>query len=281
MLMELLAEYSVYQVPVKDIWLEPMFNCREAIALTTVSDLAKAIEARGLQFPVTVQPREDCNVPEGYKFRLIVGFRRFAACTRLLKWETIPAIVRTGLTDYDARVLNLTENIDRQDLNILEEAHALASIFPEGTSISSISSSIRRNPKWCAVRIKLLKMGAEIQEAAANKLLTESDIHIIASVAPDCQLGVFRRILEQRETGQRPAYKRLLQKDTRPPADAVQTRLRTLVYHGLGGFVGRLLLWAAGDGITDEQIDREMSTVLDKFEQCGTLTGEDLLGITD
>jgi ParB family transcriptional regulator, chromosome partitioning protein len=277
--MELLTEYSAYQIPVKDIWLEPMFNCRESIALTTVDDLAKAIALRGLQFPVTVQPREDCNIPEGYAFRLIVGFRRFTACTRLLKWDTIPAIVRRGLADNDARILNLTENIDRKDLNILEEARALKMIFPEGTTIANMATTIRRNPRWCSIRVKLLKMAPEIQEAAANRLVTEGDIQIIASVAPDCQFSVFKRILEQRATGQRPAYKRALKKDPRPPAEDVQDRMRTLVYHGLGGFVGRLLLWAAGEEITDEQIDREIESVLAKYEQTGTLSGEDLLGI--
>ena len=276
--MELLTEYSAYRIPVAEIYLEPMFNCREAIALISVEELARAIEAHGLQFPVTVQPRQ-VGMPEGYAYRLIVGFRRFNACTRILHWEHIPAIVRLGLSDQEARIMNLTENIDRRDLNILEEARALAAIFEPGTSVAQVATAIRRHQRWCSLRYSLLKLSPEIQQAAAAGLITQGDIGTIASVPPNCQLSVFRRILERREQRVGRTFTRR-PVDQPPPKEAIKQRLQTLVDRGLGGFIGRLLLWAGSGEVSDEAIDREMQSILDKFEKHNVLSAEDLLGVS-
>ncbi len=276
--MELLSEYSAYRVPVAEIYVEPLFNCREAIALISVEELARAIEARGLQFPITVQPREDCEgVPEGYNYRLIVGFRRFTACTRILNWDRIPAVIRRGLSDQDARILNLTENIDRRDLNILEEARALAAIFKPGTPITQVASAVRRHQRWCSLRYSLLKLPIKVQQAAAAGIITQGDIGVIASVAPDCQLSVFNRILEQRDQREKRTFTKK-PVDHRPPEEEIDRRLRALVDRGLGGFVGRLLLWAGGKGVSSEAIDKELASILDMFERTGIVTASDMIG---
>jgi len=270
---------SAYSLPVNEIWLEPMFNCRESISIISIEELARSIEAKGLQFPVVVQPRGDgISIPEGYQYRLVVGFRRFTAVTKILQQSHIKGVIRLGLSNQDARILNLLENIDRKDLNILEEAHALAAIYPIGTKLALASEGLEKNPRWCSIRYHLLEMCPEIQEAAASGLITQGDIQIIASVAANCQHDVYKSILERKaipKKGWRP-QKNL---DPRPLADDVKKRMEKLVHGGLGGFVGRLLLWAAGMGIPDETIDAEIQQVLLKYEATGTLSGEDLIGI--
>jgi hypothetical protein len=64
------------------------------------------------------------------KFGLVAGHRRYTAVTRYLKWTSHPASVRTGLTERQARMLNFTENLERKDLNMLEEARWIGSYFP-------------------------------------------------------------------------------------------------------------------------------------------------------
>ena len=278
--MDLLSEFSAYKMPVAEIYLEPMFNCREAIALISVEELASAINAHGLQFPLSVQPKEDCeNIPEGFNYRLIVGFRRFNACSRILKWTHIPAVIRRGLSDRDARVMNLTENIDRRDLNILEEAKALAAIFKPGTPMTQVSSSIRRHKLWCTIRYALLRIPEEAQQAAASGAINQEEIQLIASVAPDCQLSVFRRILEKR-IDWRTKGNNLKRRppDRRPPEEEINKRFLSLVDRGLGGFLGRLLMWAGGQGISNDAIDQELHTILEKYEKHGIISAEDVLG---
>ena len=273
--MDAIERFSAYKIPVSEVWLQPKFNCREVITPISVEELSKSIEKHGLQFPVVVQ--DDIEVPEGYKYRLIVGFRRFTACTQFLKWTHIPANIRSGLTNTEARVLNLLENIDRKDLNILEEAHAIAAIFPEGTSIAEISASVRRHYRWCVVRLELLKMAPDIQEAAANGVLTQGDIYLIQSVPADSQRAVFKRILLNVKTKHAPGRRKLY--DPRPTSEEVKKRVEMLVYGGFGGFVGRLLLWAAGLGIEDAQVDQEIQDVMSKYNTSGQLSMEELLGI--
>lgn len=270
---------SAYWLPINEIWVEPLFNCRETISIISVEELARSIEAQGLHFPVIVQPREDVpHIPLEFNYRLIVGFRRFKAITQILKQSTIKGVIRSGLAEREARILNLLENIDRKDLNILEEAKALAAIYPPGTKLSIAAEGVRRHPRWCSLRYHLLKMPPVIQEAAVSGLLTQSDIQMIASVAETCQLDVFKRILEQREIHKKPWHTSKA-KDPRPFAYEVKERMEKLVHGGLGGFVGRILLWAAGMGISDEIIDDEIQQVLDKYEKTGILSGEDLVGL--
>ena len=275
--MKVLDNYSAYSIPVSEIYCDFGFNCREAITLISVEELARSIELRGLQFPVTVLSKEDCIIPGDYNYKLIIGFRRFIAITKILKWEAIPAIIKKGLSEQEAAILNLLENIDRKDLNILEEARALAAIFPENTPISKMAISVRRHQRWCSIRISLLKMNPKIQESAANGLLTQGDIQTIASVAPESQLGVFHRIMENKEIG-KPWVKKPFLTDNRPPAEEIKKRMELLVHNGLGGLAGRLLLWAAGMGLDNETIDKELQAIIDKYNKHGILLGEEILG---
>ena len=92
------------------------------------------VELKGLDFPVVVQPIADMvgEKPAGFDYRLVAGHRRFKAVETFLKWPCIPSMIRPGLSDHEARMLNFVENLERKDLNILEEARALGRLYPEG-----------------------------------------------------------------------------------------------------------------------------------------------------
>ena len=112
------------------IYYDAAFNCRGEFTLQSVKELADSIVQAGrLICPVAVQPWTE---EPGFDYRLIVGHRRFRAVTEFLKWTEIPAYVCEGLSDHEARMLNLVENLQRKSLNILEEAHAIQNLYPEG-----------------------------------------------------------------------------------------------------------------------------------------------------
>ena len=134
-----LREYDVFALPLSSIYYDADFNCRGQFTLESVSELAESIrqkgggvELRGLDFPVVVQPTAEVvgTVPSGFDYRLIAGHRRFRAVEFFLKWADIPAMVRHELTGYQARLLNFTENLERKDLNMLQEAIALEASVP-------------------------------------------------------------------------------------------------------------------------------------------------------
>jgi len=173
-------QYQVYQIPIFEIWVDDEFNCRQGITTESVESTAASIEQDGLLFPVDVQPIEEIfgDKPGGFKYKLICGFRRLTAC-KILGWDTIPARIRTGLSERQASLLNLTENLERKDLNILEEAIALEKLFPTYRTIRSIAKELQRSEKWVQVRQHLILLSPWIQKAAASGRFTERDLQTI------------------------------------------------------------------------------------------------------
>ena len=107
--------YKTVMIPMSDIFCDSSFNCRGAVAMSEVIDLALDIKERGLDFPLHVQ---DYTLKSPFKYRIISGHRRFTAL-KYNKCTHAPCVVRTDLKDeMEARELNLRENIQRADLTM-------------------------------------------------------------------------------------------------------------------------------------------------------------------
>ena len=173
-----MAKQTIKQIPLDDIHADAEFNCRGDILPIDVHDLALDIKERGLLQPVIVSPyTEEQEAETGYKYRLIAGFRRFTA-HRVIQEKRILCIIRPDMVDEaEARLLNLTENTQRKDLNILQEARALTGLRALGVGEFDIAKRLGKSRGWVQVRCILLKLPEELhQEAAAGliKLLDES-----------------------------------------------------------------------------------------------------------
>ena len=126
---ERLSQYDAFALPLSRIYYDADFNCRARFTLQSVSDLAESIrlrgggiELKGLDCPVVVQPIADMagRKPAGVDYRLIAGHRRFKAIEVFLKWSSIPAMIRAGLSDHEARMLNFVENLERKTSTFLK-----------------------------------------------------------------------------------------------------------------------------------------------------------------
>jgi len=92
---------------------------------TSMDTLTADIKRNGLLQPILVRP-------VGTRYAVVSGHRRFAAC-KTLEWKTIDCVVR-NLSDEEAYIINLTENIQREDLSpgeIADRAIVLRARFPE------------------------------------------------------------------------------------------------------------------------------------------------------
>jgi ParB/RepB/Spo0J family partition protein len=96
----------------------PGDNDRTVFDQTGLEELAASIQEHGLAQPITVRDRPDGT------FQIVAGERRFRAMSQVLKWETIPCIVRYGMVDSEASAIMLAENIGRKDLDPVDEALA-------------------------------------------------------------------------------------------------------------------------------------------------------------
>jgi|SRR5215831_7206355 len=129
---------QIVELPVEMIYSDDNMNCRGRIAPYDVLELARSIEKSGLLSPIAVQPYD--SVP-GFRYRIILGHRRHKAF-QVLKRETIPCVVKDGLTEVQVRILNLQENIERKDLNVLQEAHAIQKFKLAGYTLAEVANMV-------------------------------------------------------------------------------------------------------------------------------------------
>jgi ParB/RepB/Spo0J family partition protein len=111
--------------------------------------LAESMQDYGLQQPIVVRA-------QGERLQLTCGLRRLAAA-RLLGWATIPAFVRAVDADQ-AYLLDLIENLQRQDLSADEEADALGELIrTRGWTLQQVADAIKRSVGYVSKRMRLFE----------------------------------------------------------------------------------------------------------------------------
>jgi len=245
--MERLKHYDVYEIPVKDIFYDESFNCRGSFTLQSVVDLSDSIGEIGLQFPVVVQPW-------GNGYRLIAGHRRYKACVMFLKWEKIPSVVRTDLDEHGAQILNLIENLERKDLNMLEEALALRAIYPDGVSLRVAARELKRPTRWVHCRQRLVQLPEDVQQLAAAGRITAIDIEALWIIPEDERSEAAKKIVTIRSRPGRKLPAKLKRRfRPRKTKEQISKMSGVMLNAGIMGLPPRLLAWAAGY-LTDKEI---------------------------
>jgi len=172
-------DYDIVQLPVKDIQVDETWNVRGRIFAQSIEELVASINEIGLQTPVIVW------LTDSGELKLVAGFRRMKAI-KYLKHETVLSLIRTPLTEQQARVLNLIENLERQNLNMLEEARGIEAAF-SGVGIHEIAKKINRPSRWVHARRRLLTMPDEVQQLAAADLLSAKNLEVIFNLPTEQQ----------------------------------------------------------------------------------------------
>lgn len=201
---------SIVAIPLDDIFSDNEFNCRGIINPVSVQDLAQAIAKDGLLSPIIVQPwSKEAN----FKWRIVCGHRRFLAYRvnrqkGLPNSDKIDCIVRNKLTEDQAYILNLSENVKRADLNIMQEANAIKRFFLLGWNLQRIAEELRVLKPWVQVRVALLTLPEEIQKRAEAGILTQYQIQEIASMSTkEEQLAACRAAVDWKLKGNRGSLK--------------------------------------------------------------------------
>ena len=230
------------------------FNCRGAIAPMDVIGLANDIEEHGLLQPVVVMEHNEEEVVRFEKpYCLIAGFRRTSAY-RLKGWTEIPAVVQPWMSEQRRKIINLSENIQREDLNILEEAKALAHLHSLGVPRESVAKRLGKSGKWVQIRYYLLDLPPEIQQEASAGILNQYQIGELRKMKdPQKQFEAVKMIKEAKVKGQAAPE---INEKKRPTKGAkrqrtraqIQERMVTLVNLRINpGFWSRCLAWASAE----------------------------------
>ncbi|MBV9545776.1 MAG: ParB/RepB/Spo0J family partition protein, partial [Chloroflexi bacterium] len=153
------------QVPVDAIKPNP-WQPRTHFDSAELEELAQSIRQHGVLQPILVSQQADGS------FQLITGERRWRA-VQLTGLPTIPALVKEA-TPQASLEMALVENIQRRDLNPLEEAHAYRQLLDEhGLTQEQLAQRIGKSRVAVTNTLRLLHVPDEVREALADGLITE------------------------------------------------------------------------------------------------------------
>jgi len=165
------ASDAVIEIPLDQIDENP-YQTRMAFEAEALRELADSIVANGLVQPIVVRP-----APNG-RFALILGERRCRA-SKLAGKTTIAAMVRT-VSDEQAAEMTIVENLQRQDLNCLEQANAFARLSREfGLTQEQIGQRTGCSRESVANYMRLLKLPSEVQAYLADGRLGFSEARVL------------------------------------------------------------------------------------------------------
>jgi len=153
-----------------------------------LQELADSIRAQGVVQPVVVRP-----APEG-GYELVAGERRWRAA-QLAGLQEIPAVVRR-LDGREAAAVALIENIQREDLNALEQARALARLVEEfGLTHQEVAEAVGRSRSAVSNTLRLLELEPEVQRLVEEGALEMGHARALLALGGAAQREAAARVV--------------------------------------------------------------------------------------
>lgn len=155
-----------------------------------LEELAQSIRANGIVQPILVRRR-------GGRYQIIAGERRWRAAQRA-GLQKVPSVVRE-IPDDKLLELALIENIQRQELNAIEEAHAYKRLIESlGLTQETVAQRVGRDRSFITNYLRLLRLPEDIQRLVEEEKLTTGHARALLGVDdPDIQRKVAHNVIEQ------------------------------------------------------------------------------------
>jgi ParB family transcriptional regulator, chromosome partitioning protein len=184
------AAAGLREVPVSDIRPNP-WQPRSHFDEQELQELADSIREHGVLQPVLVSQQADGS------FQLITGERRWRA-VQLAGMPKVPAMVKEA-TPQASLEMALVENIQRRDLNPLEEAHAYRQLLDEhGLTQERLAQRIGKSRVAVTNTLRMLHLPEAAREALANGAISEGHARaILMTDGEEHRLQVLARVLER------------------------------------------------------------------------------------
>lgn len=162
---------------------------RTSFAETALDELAQSITANGIVQPIVVRKK-------GLNYQIVAGERRWRAAQRA-GLRRIPAVVRE-VSDDKLLELALVENIQRQELNAVEEARAFRKLIDTiGLTQEMVSERIGKERSMIATSLRLLRLPAEVLTYIEEEKLTAGHGRaLLLSTDPSAQRRIAKSIID-------------------------------------------------------------------------------------
>jgi ParB family chromosome partitioning protein len=182
------TDHRVHHVPLSELRTNPR-QPRTSIERGSLDDLITSIRQHGILQPLVVTPGKS----GGYE--LIAGERRFQAA-KILGLATIPVIIRKA-TEQQQLELALVENLQRRDLNPMEEAAAYQKLIDEfNLTQERIAQRVGKSRSHIANTLRLLNLPPEVKNAILEAKITEGHAKVLLSLdTPAEQRALLERII--------------------------------------------------------------------------------------
>jgi ParB family transcriptional regulator, chromosome partitioning protein len=176
------------EIPVSAIAPNP-FQPRKTFEQGALDELQASIAQYGVLVPILVRKR-------GERYELIAGERRWRACAALHK-ETIPALLRES-DDRDSLEVAIVENLQRENLNPLEEAQGIAHLIEEyALTQDDVAARLGKSRPSITNTLRLLTLADEIKTMLVNGRLTTGHGKALLSAPADQRLKLARRAADE------------------------------------------------------------------------------------
>lgn len=180
-----MEEKKVMEIPIGQIVPNP-YQPRKVFSQAALEELSNSIKAYGILQPITVRVK-------GEAYELIAGERRLRAA-KLANLETVPVIIN-NMSDESSAVLALLENLQREDLNFIEEAMGYENLIKEHSfTQQQLAEKLGKNQSTIANKLRILRLPSEIKIKLVENNLTERHARALLKL-PDENL--MREVLDK------------------------------------------------------------------------------------
>jgi len=160
------------------------YQPRADMRTESLGELADSIKARGLVQPILVRPLPRPNPTESQRYEIIAGERRWRAA-QMAGLTEIPAVIR-DVPDEDAVAMALIENIQREDLNPLEEARALLRLIEEfGLTHQAAAEAVGRSRAAVSNLVRLMELTDEVKEMLETRQIEMGHARALLGLATE------------------------------------------------------------------------------------------------
>jgi ParB family chromosome partitioning protein len=205
---------ALREIAIRQIVSNP-FQPRKNFKPQDLKELQESLQTSGLLQPITVRPSP--KTPN--RFELIAGERRLRAATSL-GWEKIPAVVK-DLTDQEILTLALIENLQRSDLNPIEEAEGYNQLISQfGHTQQTVATIVGKDRSTVANVLRILQLPAAVRQLLTEGLLTAGQARPLLGLDNSARISALAREIVEKGLSAREVERQVRNTETVQPKPA-------------------------------------------------------------
>ena len=160
------------------------YNPRKSFDKESLKELADSIKQKGVLQPIGVREK-DC------KFEIVFGERRFRAA-QMAGLKDMPVII-VDASDSEAEELAITENLQRENVNEIEEGRVYESMIKEGENVASLALKFGKSEKYIKLRLQLMQLIPAFRDLVQKGELRLNAAELISSYDSSVQKEIYEK----------------------------------------------------------------------------------------